>query len=222
VERLDLKDNAVSQKCSGQRLSPALPTRLQLARVVPLERLELLRRQTRLAQLAAAVELEVQVAIRRLVRSLLGAVPTTLLTEGLHLVLLERQVRVEVKTKAETFWQLLVELVARRVRLATRVPAAIQPREATEHRAQPWARLVLAVEVGLAAVNLRLMGMALRRLTAARVVALARLVRLVLRVAWLPMVAVVPAAVVAAVAASLLGEQLAGRAVPVAQDLMDT
>jgi hypothetical protein len=140
----------------------------------------------------------------------------------LHLVLLERQVRVEVKTKAETFWQLLVELVARRVRLATRVPAAIQPREATEHRAQPWARLVLAVEVGLAAVNLRLMGMALRRLTAARVVALARLVRLVLRVAWLPMVAVVPAAVVAAVAASLLGEQLAGRAVPVAQDLMDT
>jgi len=222
VERLDLKDNAVSQKCSGQRLSPALPTRLQLARVVPLERLEQLRRQTRLVLSAAAVELEVQVATRRLVRSLLGAVPTTLLTEGLHLVPLAQQVQVEVKTKAETFWQLLVELVARRVRLATRVPAAIQPREATEHRAQPWARLVLAAAVVLAVDARRLTVMLLRRLTAARVVARARLVRLVLRVAWLPMVAAVPAAAVAAVAASLLGEQLAGLAGPVALALTDT
>jgi hypothetical protein len=183
VERLDLKDNAVSQKCSGRPLSPALPTRLQLARVVPLERLEPLRRRRRVAQLAAAVELEVQVAIRRLARSLLGAVPTTLLTEGLHLVLLERQVLVEAKTKAETFWQLLVELVVRRVRLATQVPAAIQPREATEHRAQPWARLVLAAAVVLAAVNLRLTGMHLRRLTAARAADLVPMDRLALKAA---------------------------------------
>jgi len=225
VERLDLKDNAVSQKCSGQRLSPALLTRLQLARVVPLERLEQLRRQTRLVLSAAAVELEVQVAIRRLVRSLLGAVPTTLLTEGLHLLLLERQVLVEVKTKAETFWQLLVERAARLTLLATRALAGCLLLAATEHRAQPWARLVVqvaAVEAGLVEDNRRQTVMDLRRLTAARAAHLVPMDRLALKAAWLPTVAVVPVAAAAAAAVCLPPLVLkAGRAVPVAQDLME-
>jgi hypothetical protein len=75
--------------------------------------------------------------------------------------------------------------------------------EETEHRAQPWARLavqVAAVEVGLAAVNLRLMGMALRRLTVAQEAQQAPMERLALKAAYLPTVVVAPAAAVAAVA----------------------
>jgi hypothetical protein len=97
--------------------------------------------------------------------------------------------------------------------------------EETEHRAQRLARLavlVAAVEVELAAVNLRLMGMALRRLTVAREAQQAPMERLALKAAYLPTVAAVPAAVVAVVAVCLpLLVLKAGRAVPVAQDLME-
>ena len=111
--------------------------------------------------------------------------------------------------------------VVRRARLATRVLVAVQPREATDLRAQPWARLVLAAAAVLAVDAHRLTVMLLQRLTAARAAHWAWPVRLALRVAWLPTVAAVPVAVAAAVAASLLEEQLVGRAVPVAQDLME-
>jgi hypothetical protein len=143
-----------------------------LARVVPLERLELLRRRRRVAQLAAAVELEVQVAIRRLVRSLLGAVQTTLLTEGLHLVLLERQVLVEDKTKAATFCQLLVERVERLTLLEVLARVGCPHLAATEHQAQQLAQQVVLAAAAAAVLvedNRRQTVMDLRRQTAARV-----------------------------------------------------
>jgi hypothetical protein len=157
-----------------------------LARVVPLERLEQLRRQTRLVLSAAAVELEVQVAIQRLVRSLLGAVPTTLLTEGLHLVPLAQQVLVEVKTKAETFFAQAVERAARLTLLEILARVDCRHLEATDLRAQPWARLavpVAAVEVVLAVDALRLTEMHLRRLTVETEAQQAPTVRLVLKAA---------------------------------------
>jgi hypothetical protein len=138
------------------------------------------------AQLAAAVELEVQVATLLLVRSLLGAVPTTLLTAVWLPLYLVRQVLVEVKTKAETFWQLLVELVERLTLLEMLARVDCLLLEETEHRAQPWARLavqVAAVAAVRVAVNLRLMEMALRRLTVAQEAHLVPMDRLALKAA---------------------------------------
>jgi hypothetical protein len=135
---------------------------------------------------------------------------------------LERLARAAVKVSCVTSSPAQVAQVVRRVRLATRALAAVPPREATERRAQRLARLVLAAVVVLAVDARRLMGMALRRLTAARAVHWEWPVQLVLRVAWLPMVAAVPVVAVAVAAASLLErEQLAGRAVLVARDLME-
>jgi hypothetical protein len=88
-----------------------------------------------------------------------------------------------VKVSCVTSSPAQVGQVVRRVRLATRVLAAVQPREATGLRAQPLVRLVLAAAVVLAVDAPRLTVMLLRRLTAARAVHWARLVRLVLRVA---------------------------------------
>jgi hypothetical protein len=52
-------------------------------------------------------------------------------------VRLERQVLVEVKTKAETFWQLLVELVGRRVQVETWGRVVTRLREAIGQLSQP-------------------------------------------------------------------------------------
>jgi hypothetical protein len=130
--------------------------------------------------------------------------------------------RAAAKVSCATFSPAQVGQVARRVRLVARALAAVPPREATDLLAQPWARLVLVAVAARAVDARRPMEMLLQRLTAARVAHWAWLVRLVLRAAWLPMVAAVPVAAAAVVAASLpLLVLKVGLAVPVAQDLME-
>lgn len=194
---------------------------------MPLERLAQLRRRRLLAQLAAAVELEVQVAIRRLVRSLLGAVQTTVLTEELHLVLLERQVLVEGKTKAATFWQLLVEPVARLTLLEMLARVDCQHLEATDHQREQLARQVVRQLLPAAAAvrvvdNLRLTVMDLRRLTVAQVAHQVLMALLVLRAALQAMERVALAAAVAAAAGRLPVVLKVVLAVLVALALTDT
>jgi hypothetical protein len=167
----------------------------------------------------------VRVATLLLVPFTLGAGLITLRLAVRLRVPLVRLELVAASTKVATFLLPVAAPVARLTRRATRVPAAIQPREETEHRAQPWARLavpVAAVEVGPAAVNLRLTGMALRRLTVETEAQQAPTVRLAVKAAYLPTVAAAPAVVVAVAAACLpLLVLKVGRAVPVAQDLME-
>ena len=71
------------------------------------------------------------------------------------------------------------------MRLATRALAGCLLREATDLRSERLARLVLvsAAEAGLAAVNLRLTGMALRRLTVETVAHLVPMDRLAVKAA---------------------------------------
>lgn len=202
------KANAVSQKCSGLPWFPALPTRLQLARVVPLVRLELLRRRRQVAQLAAAAATAVRVAIQRLVPLLLGAELTTLLRVALLLVHLVRRVPVVRLTKAATFYLRLVVPVARQTRLAVQARADTPLRGATERRLQTEEWLaVRQLLPAAAAVELadkrRQTATVLRRQTVAQVARLVPMARLVLRAALLPTVAAVLVAVAVAAAGRL-------------------